>query len=536
MRRSRSRVLTAVLSGLALVAAACGGDDGGGETATDQTIDTGVADEVASQLTSTTVAGATTTTAAVAPTSIEQWMKLWETERAAIVKKIKDGKFGLSADGKTLTGPGDFKVDLSKCPAGWNNLEGVTDTEIKIGHTTAQSGTLADYGNIARAMDVLWAYQNNNGGWKDSTGKTRKLTMITKDDGYDSARTIPLVDELIDSEKVFSVWTLGSANTMKTYDKLNQRCIPQLFSMTGHPAWGDPVNHPWTTGLALSYSSEAILLGAFIDQHIDELVKKDGKVTIGTLVMNNDFGKAYDVGFKNYMAQSKNKDKLEYFPELIEPTAPTITDAMTTITARNPEVFIAMTAGTSCTQAYVEAAQNGLKGSALYLMTTQPCKGTSFVGKDKVGGDGSVSGDWWIAGGGNLDFNAAVNDNNVFIKWSREELKKAGYDYKSSSSLGLGMNYGWPFWQTVQIAGALDGGLTRANLILAARSLDMTNPNLIEGIKFNTNGAKDAYPIEGSEFAKFDYVAQTWVQQGAIVETSGKSSNCAWDQSVGLCK
>ncbi|MFN0028903.1 MAG: ABC transporter substrate-binding protein [Acidimicrobiales bacterium] len=520
---------------MALIAAACGGDDGGSGVDTgEQAIDTGVANEIENQLTATT--GVSSTTVAPAPATIEEWMKLWETERAAVVKKIKDGKFGVSADGKTLTGPGDFKVDLSKCPAGWNSSEGITDTEIKLGLTIAQSGTLADYGNIGRAMDVLWEYQNKNGGWKDSTGKTRKLTMLTKDDGYDSARTIPLVDELIDSEKVFAVWTLGSPNTMKTYDKLNTRCIPQAFSMTGHPAWGDPVNHPWTTGLALAYTSEAILWGSFIDQNIDELTKKDGKVTVGALVMNNDFGKAYDVGFQNYLKQSKNKDKLEYFPELIEPSAPTITDAMTTITSKNPEVFVAMTAGTSCTQAYVEAAQNGLKGSAMYLFTGQPCKGSTFVGKDKVGGDGSASDGWWIAGGGNRDLNAGSEDNNPFVKWAREELKKGGYDYKSSGSLGLGFNYGWPFWQAVQIAGALEGGFNRANFILAVRSMDMTNPNLIEGIKFNMNGSKDAYPIEGSEFAKYDFKLQTWVQQGAVVELSGKSSNCAWDQSVGNCK
>ena len=57
------------------------------------------------------------------------------------------------------------------------------------------------------------------------------------------------------------MWTLGSPNTMKTYDKLNQRCIPQPLSMTGHPAWGDPVNHPWTTGLQLAYNTEAVLWG-----------------------------------------------------------------------------------------------------------------------------------------------------------------------------------------------------------------------------------------------------------------------------------
>ena len=58
-----------------------------------------------------------------------------------------------------------------------------------------------------------------------------------RDDGYDPARTIPLVDELIDSEKVFDVMTQGSPGTLKTYDKLNQRCIPQPLAESCHPVW-----------------------------------------------------------------------------------------------------------------------------------------------------------------------------------------------------------------------------------------------------------------------------------------------------------
>ena len=28
------------------------------------------------------------------------------------------------------------------------------------------------------------------------------------------------------------------------------------------PAWGDPVNHPWTTGSLLNYNTEAVIWGA----------------------------------------------------------------------------------------------------------------------------------------------------------------------------------------------------------------------------------------------------------------------------------
>src|SRR5690606_17762779 len=98
------------------------------------------------------------------------------------------------------------------------------------------------------------------------------------------------VDELIDSEKVFAVETAGTPSTMRTYDKLNQRCIPQPLPASGHPAFGDPVNHPWTTSSSISYATEAVIWGAFIDQRLDEL---GDEVTVASLRMNNDFGASY---------------------------------------------------------------------------------------------------------------------------------------------------------------------------------------------------------------------------------------------------
>ena len=87
-------------------------------------------------------------------------------------------------------------------------------------------------------MTVLFDYYSNKGAFKDSLGKTRKINYIIKDDGYDAARTIPLVDELLDSEKVFAMWTLGSPSTLKTYDKINQRCVPQPFAHDRPPGLG----------------------------------------------------------------------------------------------------------------------------------------------------------------------------------------------------------------------------------------------------------------------------------------------------------
>ena len=472
--------------------------------------------------------GASSTSAvtpAVEPKNIQEYEAFWKTQRDAVVKKIKDAGWKLDPATNTVTGPEGYKIDLSTCPQGWSNTEGLTDTEIKVGQSTAFSGTLADYGNMSKAMQVYFDYVNASGGITDSTGKARKLSLTTKDDAYDPARGIPNVDELLDRDKTFMIHNGGSAIVMRTYDKINQRCVPHPLAWTGHPAWGDPVNHPWTFGSLLSYFTEAVLWGSYIEQTLPPGAK------VAAIVINNDFGKAYEAGFRSFMSTSGHD--IELVTETFEPSAPNVTNEMTTLAAQNPDVFIAMTAGVTCTQAIQEAAQNGLVDSAKQLWQPSVCKPLSFVGKDKVG---DSSNGWLIAGGAVIDLNDPTFAEQPAIKWAREQLQKAGIDPKSSSSLSSGFNMGWPLVEAMRIAAQLDGGLNRTNLMLAWRAMDLVSPFHLPGVRLTLNGNKDAYLVETTEFARFDSAKQSWVQEGALIDVSGQSTPCSWDQTAGNCK
>jgi hypothetical protein len=183
----------------------------------------------------------------------------------------------------------------------------------------------ADYSYRAKAIELMLEYYGQQNAFRPANGKTHKVNYIIKDDGVDPVRTVPLTDELIDSEKVFAQITLGSVNAFKVYDELNARCIPHPLIMSGHPAWGDPVHHPWTTGLQLAYNTESVMWGAFIDQHIGEF--SPGKAKIAALYLNNDYGKV------------------------------------------------------------AAAEQNGMHQSAKYLFMPNLCVASSLVGKEAVGGD-----------------------------------------------------------------------------------------------------------------------------------------------------
>ena len=105
----------------------------------------------------------------------------------------------------------------------------------------------------------------------------------------------------------------------------------------------------------------------------------------------------------------------------------------------------------------------------------------------------------------------------------------------TSGSFGLGLFYYWAYVQALRIAGDLPGGLTRTNFLLAARTMDMTHPFLVEGIRFNLDGNADAYAVEGSDVSKWDAAQQAWIQEGAAIDLSGQSSNCSWNPSTATC-
>jgi len=522
------------LFSLALLASACG-SGGEGESSSDEEgriVDANAqqAAEDAIQNTTTTGAAGPKADAPATIASIDDYEALWATQRQAVLDEIEANGWGWDQAGQKVTGPG-FEIDLSSCGAGWDPYGGLEGGVITIGQTIPESGVAADWGNAGFAEGVYYDYINSQGGITDSTGKTFTITSDRRDDGYDPARTVPLVDELLDSEGSFMIKTTGSPNTLKVYEKLNARCVPNPYVIGGHPAWGDPANHPWTWGNMLAYNTEAVLWGELITSRLAD----QDEITVAALIMQNDFGKAYEVGFQNFIASTDKK--INFVFERVDPAAAVVTSQMTTLAAANPDVFIAMTGGTPCTQVITEAANNGLKQSAKMLFQPSVCKAMSYVGKEAVGGDGSSADGWLIVGGGVKDFNDSALLDDPWVAFARDLLTDAGKSPESSGLLNMGFNHSWPVVESLKIAAELPGGISRPNFMLAARVLDMTNPNLLDGVKYNMKGTEDPYPTEGSDISQFDAANQSWVVDASIgiVELSGKSAPCHWDLSIGSC-
>ena len=190
IRRNLLRLL-ALLFAFAMVAAACGSSDddssgSGSESATATADDHGDDDHGEEEEEDTSIGGGLSQDAAEkaiegddeeeevdddAPTFDRSTLDgIWEEaayNRQKMVDKITAkmdaGEWGVGDDG-ILRGPAGFEIDMNDCPADWSDTTGITDSEIRIGHTTAQSGNLAAYGNIAVGWDNYLQWINANGG------------------------------------------------------------------------------------------------------------------------------------------------------------------------------------------------------------------------------------------------------------------------------------------------------------------------------------------------------------------------------------
>ena len=446
-------------------------------------------------------------------TSIDELEARWAERRAATVARIRSEGYGVDGDG-VLVGPSGFEVDLGACPDDWSDTAGIGET-IRVAYTTARSGNLAPYGYVADGMLAYFDYVNENGGIDG-----RPIELVIEDDEYKADRTVELVDELLAAGDVFSISTLGYPGTVAVVDTLNEACVPHPFAVTSHPTWGDPVGRPWTTGLQLAHSTEAVLWGSWIKSNL----VADLPVKVAALVRDDAFGLAYESSFRAWA--DANPDVVSEFVAVAHSTAPgsTVGNEMATIQASEPDVFISMTAGSYCLQAIQEAGRVDLAASTSARFTSSVCRDPEAY----LIPAGATADGWIIVGGGIKATTDPRFADEPFIVFTNRTLAGAGFD-PAVGFYGTGFaTYGWAYVEAMRIAAELDGGLTRSNLILAQRTMDLDHPILLDGIRFSMNGAADSYPVEGSNFGVYDAANQVWVEDSPVIDVDGSTPNCVW--------
>ena len=203
---------------------------------------------------------------------------------------------------------------------------GVTNTEIKIGQTTAYSGPASAYGNLLSKTQVAYVRMINERGGING----RKVTLISLDDGYSPPKTIEQTRRLVEQDNVLGIFdSLGTAPNAAIQEYLNEQHVPH-FAISGASRFNDPARYPWTMGVIASYETEGRIYAKYALQNI-----KDAKIAV--LYQNDDLGKDYFKGLQNGLgdrAQRMIVKAVSY-----ELTDPTIDSQIITLKAAGANVF-----------------------------------------------------------------------------------------------------------------------------------------------------------------------------------------------------
>jgi branched-chain amino acid transport system substrate-binding protein len=395
-------------------------------------------------------------------------------------------------------------IDLDDCGGSYDPIEGVSDTEIKIGQSVPKSGPASTFALLTLGMRGYFEYANAE---LDGVNG-RKLTLIDLDDAYEPARTAQNVDELLNEGVFATSGILGTPQNLAVRDILNEECVPHLFPSTGSPDWGDAENYPWTVaGAVIPYNVEARIWAEYLQEQYP-----DG-ATVVALQMDNEFGTAYEDWLDHYL-EGTNIELTQI--EKHDPTAADIRNQMTTLASTNADVAIAMTTSTYCTQ-FMKSFEGSEWQPRRIISGT--CKtGILFAG----------------AGGGALDseivaISKEITDSSYDTDPEAVKVRDGLATYApgapaSVSLVPIGWLYGEVLRDVLLRAEDLPGGLTRPNVILAARQTDFNSKLLYDDVQLKMNGLEDTYLVESGRMEKwngttFEQVTDLYDFEGEIRPT-----------------
>jgi ABC-type branched-subunit amino acid transport system substrate-binding protein len=158
-------------------------------------------------------------------------------------------------------------------------VPGVTDTEIVIGTWMPLTGPAAPWAVIGKTYEAYFKMVNEKGGING-----RKVRVIIEDDGYNPAKTVPLVKKMVEQDKVFAfMGGLGTASGTAVMQYIIDNKVPHLAPSTGAGAWSVPTK-PGYYAWQINYGTEAKIL---VKYGLETLKKKKFAI----FYQNDDYGK-----------------------------------------------------------------------------------------------------------------------------------------------------------------------------------------------------------------------------------------------------
>ena len=370
--------------------------------------------------------------------------------------------------------------------------EGASDTEIKIGNTNPYSGPASAYGVIGKTIAAYWKSVNEAGGING-----RKVNFITLDDGYNPAKTVECIRQLVEQDKVLCTFnTLGTPCNTAIHKYMNQKKVPMLFVATGASKWGNPKEFPWTMGFQPDYHTEAVIYAKHILANV-----KDAK--IGVLMQNDDYGKDYYEGFKEGLGKEVGRivKHVSY-----ETTDPTVESQIIQLKDSGANVFFNISIPKFAAQAMRKAGDLNWK-PIQYLNNVS----SSVASTMKPAGFENVQG--VVTAQYLMDPTDKQWDTNDDMKGWKEWMGKhnAGASLSDASNV-FAYSVSTLMHETLKKCG---DDLTRENLMKQAANFEKFRLKmLLPGITVSTSST-DYYPVQAVQLSRFK--GETWDLFGDIM-------------------
>jgi branched-chain amino acid transport system substrate-binding protein len=393
-------------------------------------------------------------------------------------------------------------VAVSAATGAQRATPGVTAKQITIGGTFPLTGVASLYKTIPFAERAYFDYVNEHGGVNG-----RKINFIVDDDSYDSTKTVPLVQQLVEQNHVFAIFgSLGTVPTLSTWNYLNSRKIPQVGVATGDSYWGfcafrscDGGKKPWTIGYQPDYPGEGKLYGQYLAQNMPS-------AKIGVLFQNDSFGKNYYAGLRAGLGGKKGNI---VSAQSYDPSQTTPSQQVIALKAAGADVLVIFALPTQTIGSLVTATKIGWKPSATFIgnVSANPVF-LKIAGANGANVDGVISTNY-------VNYVTTVNSNTAGAKLAKSIIAKYAPELDlNDANVAYGLGAAWMFTYALQHAGK---NPTRAGLIKALRHLNVADPFLYPGMKLQTS-TKDNFPQEQLIFQKWNGNATgQWQPFGKIV-------------------
>ncbi len=370
--------------------------------------------------------------------------------------------------------------------------DGASDTEIKLGHCCPYSGPASAYGVIGKLHQAFWKAVNDAGGING-----RKVNFITLDDGYSPPKTVEVVRQLVEQEKVLLLYqTLGTPTNTAIHKYVNQKKIPHLYISTGASKWGDPKHFPWTMGFQPDYHTE----GAIYAKHMLANVK-DAKV--GILMQNDDYGKDYFEGFKEGLGKETNRIAKHVTYEI---TDPTVDSQVIQLKDSGANVFFNISTPKFAAQAIRKAADIGWK-PVQYLNNVSASVGSVIKPAGYEASQGILTAAY-LKDPTDKQWDDAA-DMKTWRAWMDKNMPGAN---QADANYAFAYSVSSLMLETLKRCGDT---LTRENVMKQAAGFKKYElPIVLPGITINTS-ATDYYPIQAVQLARFK--GESWDLFGDIM-------------------